>query len=119
MEDLVTAQSFKFFTILGIDSKWLAISPEKWEDEEGFKVAKEFVNTVKVTNDVAERGVKLAADYATILTKDDGIRAKLHFSYYKKSFNTTYIFINIKVHSVHFHQSMGKSVIKIGQNLIC
>ena len=77
MEDLVTAQSFKFFTILDIDSNWLALNPDKWEDEEGFKVAREFVNTVKVTNDVAERGVKLAADYATILTKDDGIRAKL------------------------------------------
>ena len=39
--------------------------------------AKQFVRTVKVTNDVAERGVKLAADYATILTKDDEIRDRL------------------------------------------
>ena len=37
--------------------------------------AKDFVKTVKVTNDVAERGVKMAKDYANILTKEDQIRA--------------------------------------------
>ena len=29
---------------------------------------------MKVTNDVAERGVKMASDYATLLTKDDRMR---------------------------------------------
>ena len=33
--------------------------------------------TVKVINDVAERGVKLIADYATILTTDDEMRSLL------------------------------------------
>jgi len=77
LEDLITAQSYKFFTILGMDSSWLAKSPEDWDNDEGFKDVKEFVYTVKVTNDVAERGIKLASDYATILTKDDSIRAQL------------------------------------------
>ena len=77
LEDLITAQSYKFFTILGMSSSWLAKSPEDWDNDEGFKDVKEFVHTVKVTNDVAERGVKLASDYATILTKDDSIRAQL------------------------------------------
>ena len=40
-------------------------------------IAKEFVKTVKVVNDAAERGVKLAQDYATILTKDDDMRAMI------------------------------------------
>ena len=75
--DLITPQSFKFFSILNLDYDWLAMNPEKWEEEESYKKAKEFVRTVKVTNDVAERGVKLAADYATILTKDDEIRDRL------------------------------------------
>ena len=77
MEDLLTPKSFKFFSILGIDSDWLAKSPDTWEAEEGFRAANEFVNTVKVTNDVAERGVKLATDYATVLTKDDSVRSLL------------------------------------------
>ena len=38
---------------------------------------REYVRTVKVTNDVAERGVKLISDYATILTTDDDMRALL------------------------------------------
>ena len=37
----------------------------------------EFVKTVKVTNDVAERGIKLASDYAALLSKDDDMKAKI------------------------------------------
>jgi hypothetical protein len=47
------------------------MDPEKWQEEESFRLAREFVTTVKVTNDIAERGVKLAKVYATLLTKDD------------------------------------------------
>ena len=62
------------------------------------KKKQEFVLTVKVTNDVAERGVKLATDYATLLTKDDKIWAsllkgvercrKLYPNFEKKTLNT-------------------------------
>ena len=73
LEDLVTPQSFKFFTILGLKSDWLGKSPDMWKNDEDFNVANEFVNTVKVTNDIAERGIKIATDYASILTKDDNL----------------------------------------------
>ena len=111
--DLITPHSFKFFTILGLDSSWLEKNPEKWEEDDDFVVAKEFVKTVKVTNDlffshfidiqfkvtndVAERGVKMAADFATLLTKDDSNRSMLlqgvdrsrrnHPNFQKKSLN--------------------------------
>ena len=75
--DLVTPTSFKFFSILGLGYSWLEMNPEKWEEEEEYIKAREFVRTVKVTNDVAERGVKLASDFATMLTKDDSVRAML------------------------------------------
>ena len=57
----------------------LALSPTDWKNNENFLKAEEFVKTVKVTNDVAkmEEGAKLAADYATILTKDNSIRQKI------------------------------------------
>ena len=55
----------------------LALSPTDWKNNENFLKAEEFVKTVKVTNDVANRGVKLAADYSTILTKDNSIRQKI------------------------------------------
>ena len=75
--DLLSSQSFKFFTVLGLDWSWMAKDPEQWEEDDDYRAAKEFVKTVKVTNDVAERGVKMAADYATILTKDDKVRAQI------------------------------------------
>ena len=75
--DLITPQSFKFFSILKLESDWLAKSPDKWVEEETYRKAMTYVRTAKVTNDVAERGVKMAADYAAILTKDDQIRDEL------------------------------------------
>ena len=74
---LITPQSFKFFSILQLEMDWLAMNPERWSEDEHFRKAKNFVKTTKVTNDVAERGVKMASDYATILTKDDHIRDML------------------------------------------
>ena len=48
--------------------------PDTWEDSEDFRKIRDYVRTVKVTNDVAERGVKLMAEYASILTTDDELR---------------------------------------------
>ena len=39
-----------------------------------YVAAEQFVKTVKVTNDVAKRGVKIASDYANISTRDSKIR---------------------------------------------
>ena len=75
--DLVTRHSFKLFNILGLDFSWLEMEPGKWEEVDDFKTAWEFVKTVKVTNDVAERGVNLASDFVTMLTKDDEMRTML------------------------------------------
>ena len=47
-----------------------AATGEVGEDAD-FLIAKEFVRTVKTTNDVAERGVKLISAYAAILTTDE------------------------------------------------
>ena len=75
--DLVAPESYRFFIILGLDCPWLTMDPVKWEEEDSYMIAQDFVKTVKVTNDIAERGVKLARDYATLLTTDDSIRAEL------------------------------------------
>ena len=75
--DLVTPESVKFFSILNLDFSWLEMNPDKWEEDSNYIKACEFVRTVKVTNDVAERGVKMATDFATMLTKNDSIRAML------------------------------------------
>ena len=95
--DLLTPHCFKFFSILGLGYQWLAKNPDLWEEEQEFRAARDFVKTVKVTNDIAERGVKIASDYAHILTKDDKIRSmilqgvemcrKKYPNFYKKTLN--------------------------------
>ena len=55
-------------------NSWLQSGPETWSEDPGYLETVAFVTTVKVTNDVAERGVKLITDYPEILTKDEVVR---------------------------------------------
>ena len=75
--DLVSPLSYKFFDILQIDCSWLEDDPESLKNNEDFSKAKEFVSTVKVTNDVAERGIKLASNYASILTGNEEMKSMI------------------------------------------
>ena len=52
------------FTLLHIvDTEWLIQDASSWEHSAGFKSLQSFVKNVLVTNDLAERGVKLMADF--------------------------------------------------------
>ena len=65
------------FNLLELPWDWLCLDPNHWELDQSFITLRDYIRTVKVTNDVAERGVKLIADYATILTQDDHMRELL------------------------------------------
>jgi len=52
-------------------------SPGTWLDDPQYQAVAAFVQTVKVTNDVAERGVKMITDYLDVLTKNDETRQQL------------------------------------------
>jgi hypothetical protein len=73
----VGPNSYLLFSILGTDYEWLQQKPEEWENNTDYKEMENFVRTVKVTNDVAERGVKVISDYSKILTQDNSLRRKL------------------------------------------
>ena len=75
--DLVTEESWDFFTILKVPVDWLTWPPMKWEESEHFRRIEKFVTTAKVINDTAERAIKLASDYTKSLTKDSKMRQKL------------------------------------------
>ena len=77
LHDLVGPKSYHLFSILGTDYEWLRQKPEEWENSPDYKEMEGFVRTVKVTNDVAERGVKIISDYAKILTQDNSLRRQL------------------------------------------
>ena len=42
-------------------------------DNQAYIAAEQFVKSVKITHDVAKQGVKIASDYANILTRDSKI----------------------------------------------
>ena len=75
--DFVRPHSWDFFTILKVMADWLTCPLDEWEESEDFRKARKFVTTVKVVNDAAERGIKLASDYVQSLTKDSDVRQKL------------------------------------------
>jgi hypothetical protein len=77
LHNLVGPKNYRLFSILGTDYEWLQEKPEEWENNTDYKEMENFVRTLKVTNDVAERGVKVISDYAKILTQDNSLRRKL------------------------------------------
>ena len=77
LQDLVGPYTHMIFTILGTDEDWLEQDPAKWQESESYREMEDFVRNVKVTNDTAERGIKMADDYSKILTKDPVLRRKI------------------------------------------
>ena len=78
LRDLVTSKSRELFDVLKLSAEWLALPPGQWDTDPDYIEFRKFVRTVKVTNDCAERGVKLATDYSKSLTKDSQERSKIY-----------------------------------------
>ena len=76
--DLVTSDSWELFNILKLSVDWLALPPTEWDTSPDYIEFRNFVRTVKVTNDCAERAVKLATDYSKSLTKDSQERSRIY-----------------------------------------
>lgn len=74
MKDLsyfVTSESLKLFSRFEISSEFLESDPDKWKADVHYNQALNIFSKLLVTNDVAERGVKLIQEYIKILPKDD------------------------------------------------
>ena len=78
LRDLITSDSWELFIIMKLSPDWLAMPPSEWDTSPDYIEFRNFVRTVKVTNDCAERGVKLATDYSKSLTKDSLERSKIY-----------------------------------------
>ena len=76
--DLVTSDYWQMFDILQMSPDWLALPPAEWDTNPDYIEFRNFVKTLKVTNDCAERGVKVATDYSKSLTKDSQERSKIY-----------------------------------------
>ncbi|KAG7166611.1 hypothetical protein Hamer_G013621 [Homarus americanus] len=70
LSDLIDERSwmiFKEHQVCG--TAWLMSPVEDWEKNEEFMKLKDFSRSLKVTNDVAERGIKLMQDFIGSVTK--------------------------------------------------
>ena len=61
---------FEHFNLSIDDLQFLSYALNRWPLFEGYKKLQKFVVSVKVTNDTAERGIKLLEDFADELTED-------------------------------------------------
>ncbi|KAG0712007.1 hypothetical protein GWK47_019372 [Chionoecetes opilio] len=77
LSDLVTKESLFSFTELKLDSSFLQSPVLSWKENEAYNQDKETVQHLAVTNDPAERAIKLITDYSQILTKDESDRQAL------------------------------------------
>lgn len=59
IEDFVSSNTLRFFRILGISSAFLQKDPLLWEEDEEYTTSREIVRSMRVVNDIAERGVAL------------------------------------------------------------
>ena len=67
--NLVGPKSYLLLSSMGTDYEWLRQKPEEWKSGRDYKEMESFVRTVQVTNNVAERGIKIISDYSKIFTK--------------------------------------------------
>ena len=59
------------------DKTWLWLPIDEWKNNESYKEMEIFVKNILITNDAAERGIKMISDYANSLTKDNQDRENL------------------------------------------
>ena len=77
LSDSVMAQSLFMFHVTKLKYEWLNRPVHEWKNYDSFLEMESFVKNLKVTNDTAERGVKLVSDYANSLTKNSVEREDL------------------------------------------
>lgn len=63
LPDFFSTTSLRFFDITGIQRDFLGVDPSQWPDHPTFIEGKTVVDSFRIVNDCAERGVALIKDY--------------------------------------------------------
>ncbi|CAI6377454.1 unnamed protein product [Macrosiphum euphorbiae] len=69
--DLLGPNSKNVFKRFNIPEIFLKVQPEKWHELEEYQKGKSILNSIKVVNDTAERGVKLMQEYNDKFTTNE------------------------------------------------
>jgi hypothetical protein len=71
IHDFVTKSTLKFFKLLDLQEEFMEHDPSEWGELEVYQRNKEVVQSVKVINDLAERGVALIQEFNMSLTRNE------------------------------------------------
>lgn len=71
LENFVSSNSLRFFQILGISSSFLKKDIETWNEDSDYVAAKNIVHSLRVVNDIAERGVALMEEFNKLITTNE------------------------------------------------
>jgi len=71
LKDFVTQNTHRFFSITGLPSTFLDKDVDLWSEDEDYQAAKKTVSAMRVSNDIAERGVALMEEYNKLLTTSE------------------------------------------------
>lgn len=71
LSDFFTTSTIKLFQLLRFDDAFLDRDPQQWESEQSFNEAKDIVSALRVTNDLAERGVALMQSFNEALVRNE------------------------------------------------
>ena len=65
LHDLIGPNSWLLFSLIKLNNsqEWLQLPPEYWNLMSDYRTTRDFVKQLEVTNDCAERGIKLIGDY--------------------------------------------------------
>ena len=71
LHDFVTTSTVRFFQILGLPEEFLQSDPSEWGHQETYKTSQKVAQSVRVVNDLAERGVALIQEFNSSLTRNE------------------------------------------------
>ena len=71
LHNFVKKNTCNFFTILGISQAFLQVDPSQWEYQAEYQRSQQLVQSVRIVNDLAERGVALIQEFNSSLTRDE------------------------------------------------
>ncbi|XP_039315242.1 uncharacterized protein LOC120359881 isoform X1 [Solenopsis invicta] len=70
-QEIITNNSKKLFGRFEISQDFLQLDPMHWKDQDSYKKGRKIINSLRVVNDTAERGVKLMEEFNSKFTYDE------------------------------------------------
>lgn len=71
LDNFVSNNTMNFFKILDLGMEFINSNVENWDQEESYKKNMEVVKSIRVVNDIAERGVALIEEFNKLITMNE------------------------------------------------